>query len=421
MKLRKLGGPNAACDMRATVASGDCIGLSQGRENPGDAGGKMRRAKRGLRHGAVLLSALALAGCMEDQGGGSLFKPAPETQASGSPKSTRFVERDVEAPQVFQATEAGLWDGRPSLGGVWVAHPDVKDPERALIRNTANNQFVIGALFKPSLERPGPRFQVSSDAAVALGMLAGQPVNLNVTALRREEVPVKPPKAEKPAAEVPAPEKVSEAALPPAPVQDETKTASKPAETKPAASKKPEKKPAKDDPQDLAQATSAALNDSAKEETPEAEKPAKKRRFFWQKKDKATDKDEGIASLAATAAAGKPGVETTTLPGTGGNAASSAQKTAAPAASAPKPATRSAPKLTKPYLQIGIFSVEKNAKNTAVAMRQAGIIPSVLKQTSKGKTFWRVIVGPATTSQERAALLKKIKAAGFTDAYAVTN
>ena len=89
----------------------------------------------------------------------------------------------------------------------------------------------------------------------------------------------------------------------------------------------------------------------------------------------------------------------------------------APVANSPKPVS----KLDRPYLQIGIFSVEENARNTAVAMRQTGIIPAVLKQSSRGKTFWRVIVGPATTASERAELLKKIKAAGFTDAYAVTN
>jgi hypothetical protein len=41
-----------------------------------------------------------------------------------------LAERDVEAPEVFDVTDAGLWDGRPSLGGVWVAHPDATDPER---------------------------------------------------------------------------------------------------------------------------------------------------------------------------------------------------------------------------------------------------------------------------------------------------
>jgi cell division septation protein DedD len=77
--------------------------------------------------------------------------------------------------------------------------------------------------------------------------------------------------------------------------------------------------------------------------------------------------------------------------------------------------------LEKPFIQIGIFSVEQNAKNTATAMKQQGMIPTVKKQTSSGKTFWRVIVGPAQSKSEISTLLKKIKAAGFTDAYTVTN
>jgi len=102
--------------------------------------------------------------------------------------STKLVERDIESPEVFQVTEAGLWDGRPSLGGVWVAHSEATDPERVIIRNSANGKFVIGALFRREREIPGPRIQASSDAAAALGMLAGAPVELNITALRRETV-----------------------------------------------------------------------------------------------------------------------------------------------------------------------------------------------------------------------------------------
>ena len=32
-------------------------------------------------------------------------------------QSTERIDRDVESPEVFQITESGLWDGRPSLGG----------------------------------------------------------------------------------------------------------------------------------------------------------------------------------------------------------------------------------------------------------------------------------------------------------------
>ena len=64
---------------------------------------------------------------------------------------------------------------------------------------------------------------------------------------------------------------------------------------------------------------------------------------------------------------------------------------------------------------------KKNAENTATAMRQNGMVPTVKKQSSQGKTFWRVVVGPATSSSERSTLLNKIKGVGFDDAYPVTN
>lgn len=332
------------------------------------------------------VSVLVLVSACTETGNGPLFKNAAST-TSETGGSTRLVERDVEAPEVFQASEAGLWDGRPSLGGVWVAHPDVTEPERALIRNTANNKFVIGALFKPSVGRSGPRFQVSSDAADALGMLAGQPVNLNVTALRREEVP-SAPAAAAPVASAPSPE--SAAGAMPAPEAVKTATLDPVSGAADAIDR------AEDMNADTSEATAEIVSSPA----------PKKRKWFWQKKDAAGDA-AAVGGTAVADASTAQAIET----------APAAPKPATVSAPAPKPVST----LDKPYLQIGIFSVEQNAQNTAIAMRQTGMIPSVLKQSSKGKTFWRVVVGPATTTDERAALLKKIKAAGFTDAYAVTN
>ncbi len=108
--------------------------------------------------------------------------------AAAQAQSLETVERDVEAPEVFQVEEPGLWDGRPSLGGIWVAHPSATDPERVIIRNTSNGKFVVGALFRKERAVPGPALQISSDAAVELGILAGAPANVSVTALRREKV-----------------------------------------------------------------------------------------------------------------------------------------------------------------------------------------------------------------------------------------
>lgn len=130
---------------------------------------------------AALCAAMMLAACEKESTGGLFGGTASADQG---PR----VGQDVERPDIFAVTERGLWDGRPSLGGIWVAHPDVTEPERVIIRNALNGQSVTGALFRRERDNPGPSLQISSDAAEALGILAGAPTELSVTALRREEV-----------------------------------------------------------------------------------------------------------------------------------------------------------------------------------------------------------------------------------------
>lgn len=144
-----------------------------------------------MRSALLLSTVLMLAACQQGQNPFSREADDGGTTAEAAPaaRSVTLVDRDVEAPEVFQVTDQALWDGRPSLGGVWVASPDATDPERVILRNPANGKFVIGALFKREVFNPGPKLQISSDAAEALGLLAGQPGTLSVTALRREEVP----------------------------------------------------------------------------------------------------------------------------------------------------------------------------------------------------------------------------------------
>ncbi|MEM7644749.1 MAG: SPOR domain-containing protein, partial [Pseudomonadota bacterium] len=84
---------------------------------------------------------------------------------------------------------------------------------------------------------------------------------------------------------------------------------------------------------------------------------------------------------------------------------------------APAPAPSAA--LDRAYVQIGIFSVEENARETAASLGDAGVLATVLEQESRGKTFWRVVVGPATTASDRAAILRTAQDLGFADAYAV--
>ncbi len=130
--------------------------------------------------GAILIAGLILAGCEDGFQGLNFGKNKDASTKAAEPDASaggkiKLVERDVEAPEVFEKNESALWDGRPSLGGVWVAHPDSKQPERVIIRNEANNKFVIGALFRRERDNPGPSLQLSSDAASELGVQAGSP------------------------------------------------------------------------------------------------------------------------------------------------------------------------------------------------------------------------------------------------------
>ncbi len=262
--------------------------------------------------------------------------PAPATTA----KSVKLVDRDVEAPEVFSVTDMALWDGRPSLGGVWVASPDAVDPERVILRNAANGKFVIGALFRRERDNPGPALQISSDAANALGLLAGEPGKVSVTALRREEAPVTAPDASKPILD--AAETV------------ETET--------------------------LAPAAEGAV---AATGAPAAAKPKPKGFGLFKKKQKASD------GPVAPVVSSEP-IE---------------------AAPVTAPAKAAAPAAKTGLIQIGIFSVEANAKRAVDTLAKAGITASVRAEKSQGKAFWSV------TASGGSDALAKVKAAGFADAY----
>lgn len=151
--------------------------------------GKLRQLTRFKSHSILLALPLAIAGCMEngELTGQSIVAPADQRDAVAVADyggRTTIAQGETEAPEVFGKTDLGLWDGRPSLGGVWIAHIDAPSAERVLITNTENEKSIVGALFRRERGSTGPRFQLSSDAAEALGILAGSPTKLEVVALR---------------------------------------------------------------------------------------------------------------------------------------------------------------------------------------------------------------------------------------------
>jgi hypothetical protein len=70
-------------------------------------------------------------------------------------------------------------------------------------------------------------------------------------------------------------------------------------------------------------------------------------------------------------------------------------------------------------IQIGIFSVEANARQAAAGLAAAGVPTEVRREDSRGRASWRVLAVPASAA-ERAALLAKVRDLGFKDAYVVT-
>ena len=78
-------------------------------------------------------------------------------------------------------------------------------------------------------------------------------------------------------------------------------------------------------------------------------------------------------------------------------------------------------KLSKPFIQVGIFGVENNANKTKDQMLQLDLPVNILDFQIKGKPYWRVVAGPASSSDSRRSMLKTIKTAGFTDAYFISN
>ncbi|MFN4204245.1 MAG: SPOR domain-containing protein [Tabrizicola sp.] len=415
-------------------------------------------ARAGLRFTIIGLAAAGLlTGCVEGGGdaagaGGVPFAAAPGGKKAGT--------RDVEAPEVFQATEKALWDGRPSLGGIWVAAPEVTNPERALIVNQATGQSVTGALFRRERENPGPRLQLSSDAAEALGILAGQPTEIRVIALRKEEVKASPAPAPATVAPPMATAKPGDAKRDDAKPGEAAAIASaalaavdagKPAGAAPAAAKAGAPAPASGAAAADATVAGAAVAGAAVAAADEAPK----RKTWKERRAEAKAAREAKKRAAAEAKAAASAAEADAAMASGGAAAAGAAPTAtaeavavAPIEAAPldarkpevvagkpeaagtrkvvgaapapaaKPAasadTAAAPAVASGRIrpiQVASFSKEENARRAAEALARIGLTATPQKSEKGGQAVWGVVV------QGDEAVLKKIKAAGFADAY----
>ena len=388
-----------------------------------------------------------LLGCVESGGKTGTGDSAGLAAAPGKKKSGQ----EVEAPEVFQATDSALWDGRPSLGGIWVASPDVENPERVVMFNPATGKTVTGALFKRERENPGPKLQLSSDAAEALGILAGAPTEIRVTALRKDAAPEEAVTDAAPAdaaASDPAAEPakdgdaaaIASAAL--AAVEGDTKAAD------PAAA--PADPAAQDADPTAAAAVVAGAAAVAADGTEAIVDPTPKKKTWKERRAEAKAareaKKKAAAEAKAAAAAAAAGtaiapegeaptaspdaaaaaiapIESAPLDARSPDAVAPAETpkskrktvgdTAAPApveAEAPAPDAPAATGPARP-IQVASFSKEDNAKRAAEALAKIGVTATPQKSEKAGSAVWGVVV------MGDEAMLKKIKDAGFADAY----
>ena len=318
---------------------------------------------------------VVVSGCEPAAGGKPLFENlfsgnddgATSTDTPAATSGGTVEKQEVEAPEIFEITDQGLWDGRPSLGGTWIAHPDVQDPQRVIIRDLDSGNSINGALFRRERENPGPAFQLSSDAATELGMLAGAPSNLKVTALKTVEVA-------QPALPLPTGADAVDAGT------------ALPAEPEVALDPQPEPQP---EPEASAAVPAAAIATTALQTTQIDPTPA-----------------DPIAAAEAALARSDAIV---------------AGETVAAPVQRPSDEPAIVSNLAKPFVQVGIFSQKVNADATAERLSSAGLFPDVKEQTARGQLIWRVLVGPAQTRSDRRGLLSQIRDLGFEDAYSVAD
>lgn len=169
-----------------------------------------------IRASAATALILTLSACdgLPALGAGEASSSDASAEGETAPGILRIEEREVERPDVYSASARGLWDGRFSLGGRWVAVEEEVEAERVRITNTENGRVIEGALFPREFDLPGPPIMVSMDAATALGMEAGSPAELKVVVLRTEtvEIPAPPPPPEPEPEPEPETEPAAEAA-----------------------------------------------------------------------------------------------------------------------------------------------------------------------------------------------------------------
>ena len=95
------------------------------------------------------------------------------------------VEKNLEEkPKILNISTSVIWDGQQTLGGNWVSHPAVNNPEKVLIKNTSNGKSIVGAVFQHANSLKKDTAIISSDAANSLSISKNDKTEISIVAVR---------------------------------------------------------------------------------------------------------------------------------------------------------------------------------------------------------------------------------------------
>ena len=89
-----------------------------------------------------------------------------------------------EKPEILDISASVVWDGKQTLGGNWVSHPDINSPEKVLIKNTSNGKSAVGAIFQQTRNLNKGLAAISSDAAKTLSIAKNDETKLQIVAIK---------------------------------------------------------------------------------------------------------------------------------------------------------------------------------------------------------------------------------------------
>lgn len=133
---------------------------------------------------AGIVCTIAACAHLEAPGQFSSTKTTPSPFAALFAGPNQIDQTFERAPELFRVSGTARWNGGDTVGGVWVTHPDARASRRIRIVNTQSGIETDGMLYKADKTGPQDAVVVSSDAAKALGLAAGQPTLLSLFGLR---------------------------------------------------------------------------------------------------------------------------------------------------------------------------------------------------------------------------------------------